>query len=763
MAWSVLQSNSVQPSGISQTNAVAYTSNVTSGTKLIAYVQINADVAQDISYVQDGAGNQFTRLAGASYTADNIYASMWSLDTPSGDAGTKPTITAGVNSNNGFITILIEEVSGLLPGTSPLDGTAGTNSGSGTTTSASYGSTAANEFLVTFMTNSYSGSAWSSVPSGYALDSNSVDNGTYGSLAVAYKNSTGGTESDNWSLSTSTAWTEVFAAFKLAGGGPSAGPAFRPAVQAIRAKLPQPQAYRAGLVYGSAAKPGTTENSLGTGRISFCWGAPVQNPGAGPVFRQAVHSARAVIPQVFSKGRVSSNPGAPLGNPGTGPVFRAAVKPARAPVPQSFSKGRASGNPGAAARNPSAGPAVYAPEGPARSRTAPPFSKGRANGNAGAPARNPLAGPVFYPAVRPVRAPVPQVFSRGRIASSAGAPLQNPSHGPAFRQATAPARIRPSLPPRGRVASNAGGPVRNPPPAILGPPFYPLRFPARARIPENAPRGRVSSSPGAPLRNPSQGPAFPGWHGPVRQRLPQLGRTGRRDAFSTGAPVVNPVTGPAFRQAVRPVRAPVPQVFSRGRAYGSPGAPVRNPAAGPVVYAPQGPARIRTVPPFSKGRAGSNPGTPARNPGQGPAVTALRGPVQSRVPLPPRGRASGNLGIPVASPAKPAPLYPLHGPVAARRPLPLRGRVITGSQGAPVRNPSAGPPAYLLHGPVLARIPGPFRKGSAQSTTAKIVPVPVHQIEVRLDLPFTRWPLGQPRTRWLFPEPGYARWNTGDP
>ena len=44
-------------------------------------------------------------------------------------------------------------------------------------------------------------------------------------------------------------------------------------------------------------------------------GAAVHNPQAGPVFRQAVHPIRSVIPQNAPRGRTNSNPGGPIFNP----------------------------------------------------------------------------------------------------------------------------------------------------------------------------------------------------------------------------------------------------------------------------------------------------------------------------------------------------------------------------------------------------------------------------------------------------------------
>src|SRR5580704_16424705 len=129
MAWSVLQSASTAATGNSGTQSATFTTaNLSSGTKLIAAVACSAN-GLTVSSVKDGAGNSFTSLATVSFNnaASNGQLSLWAIDTPAGDAGTKPTITATLTASTTETSLLIQEVSGLLAGNTAamLDGTAG--------------------------------------------------------------------------------------------------------------------------------------------------------------------------------------------------------------------------------------------------------------------------------------------------------------------------------------------------------------------------------------------------------------------------------------------------------------------------------------------------------------------------------------------------------------------------------------------------------------------------------------------------------------
>lgn len=158
-------------------------------------------------------------------------------------------------------------------------------------------------------------------------------------------------------------------------------PVFHGASQPARARLTREQQAPPGLVYSRQA------SSWSSGRISASYGAPLQNPGPGPVFRQATSPARARTP-LPPRGRTASGPGAPLANPVPGPVFTQAPRPARIR------------------------PAL------------PP--RGRTGSNRGAPVVNPAKGPAFRQAVSAIRTRVPQDAPRGRTGSNRGGPVVAP-------------------------------------------------------------------------------------------------------------------------------------------------------------------------------------------------------------------------------------------------------------------------------------------------------------------------------------------------
>lgn len=234
MAWSWLQSagaNSGTPSV-----SVTMPSNCTSGTKLLAYVASGTNPTDSVLSVADGSGNQFTKQASTGLSGvGNGHLDIWTMDTPAGDVGTKPVITANVTASSGnTVSLLVQEVSGLLTGTSPLDGTWGTVDGTGGTSTGSptYSSTASSEYLVTVYGDNGGPATWSSV-SGWTTDPNGVNSNGNDDIAVAYKNSTGGAETGGgWTLTSSgQQWAVAMVAFKLG----SATPATASPVQVITA------------------------------------------------------------------------------------------------------------------------------------------------------------------------------------------------------------------------------------------------------------------------------------------------------------------------------------------------------------------------------------------------------------------------------------------------------------------------------------------------------------------------------------------------
>jgi hypothetical protein len=515
---------------------------------------------------------------------------------------------------------------------------------------------------------------------------------------------------------------------------PQRGPPFYPAVQAVRARLPQ-QPFLKGRSSGNA-------------------GAPLRNPQPGPVFRPAVQASRARLPlQPLLRGRAAGNPGvlAAVSHPAP---FRQATQPVQARIPRNAPRGRIWSSAGAPVQNPNIIAVYGAIPGPVRGSlpvvlrgrvtsaagkfaltiTPAPFfplthpvqarqplpPRGRIYRNAGAPVRNPQQGPAFIQAVRPARAPVPQTFSKGRVSANPGGPVQNPHAGPAFRQATSPARPRvPQNAPRGRTASNPGGPVFQ---SQAGPVFRQATQPARARIPQNGPRGRVSANPGAPVRNPQSGVRVVP-RGYAQARIPLVGPNQYGRAATMVALPVQPAAVPVVTQSAQALRARLPVPLLKGRASGSAGAPVRNPQAGPAFRQATAPVRARLpLEPVLKGRVGSNAGGPVQNPvppSSGPVFFPFRQPVRIRPSLPPRGRIASNAGGPVRNPVISAgpPIAPrsfIRGQLALPGPNSY-GRAAT-MVALPVQPVTAVTAAFRPQRLVRARLPFPVLKGRVASS-----------------------------------------------
>ena len=231
MSWSVLQSACSGPvAGGPASVASTYGSNLTSGSKLIAICGVNVGFASSAvpTAVKDANSNAFTQIAATpstNLTTYNPSVSAWVLDTPSGDAGTKPAITATLPGGIDSAWILIHEVSGLAAGTTAsVDGTPAAPNEQAAAASMpqpSYSSTAANELL--YSLGAQAGWNATLAISGYTLDSNSPQPGSSCQGQVAYANSTGGAESGTWTTSYAGAEYTAFVvlAFKLAGAGPS--------------------------------------------------------------------------------------------------------------------------------------------------------------------------------------------------------------------------------------------------------------------------------------------------------------------------------------------------------------------------------------------------------------------------------------------------------------------------------------------------------------------------------------------------------------
>lgn len=234
MSWSVLQSNGVTYHGVAGPYTCQYASNVQSGTKLICV--ISAELGTP-SAVQDGSGNSLTLLSSVTFAASGGGTpattgtlTFWAMDTPAGDVGTRPVLTATFTASQ-FLVMTIQEVSGLLAGntTAMLDGTPGTSSGAGTGAAVSagaYTSSAASEYLVAIygddsnVTNSTITAVTGSTT--YTIDAGSQQNNGSANDTLAYGNSTNGSETASFATTTNSGdnYATILVAFKLGAAAP---------------------------------------------------------------------------------------------------------------------------------------------------------------------------------------------------------------------------------------------------------------------------------------------------------------------------------------------------------------------------------------------------------------------------------------------------------------------------------------------------------------------------------------------------------------
>jgi hypothetical protein len=228
MAWSRLQS-AIAPTHFGtgmESNPVTLGSACTSGSVLLAYVVGHEGSAQSGSCVsvKDGSGNSFSKLAEVTSPADGtsakVFASVWVLATPAGDVGTTPTFTATPNALGTFAGgILVQEISGITVNT---DGTIASASGTTSPTGTpAYSTAAANEYLLNYYADTGDADTWTA-PAGWTLDPNNSNSSNAGQ-AVAYKNSTGGSETGSWSYAPAgSSWVQFIVAFQLPAPPPAA-------------------------------------------------------------------------------------------------------------------------------------------------------------------------------------------------------------------------------------------------------------------------------------------------------------------------------------------------------------------------------------------------------------------------------------------------------------------------------------------------------------------------------------------------------------
>jgi hypothetical protein len=337
VAWSVLQSNSAINAGSGNAAVTFTTANLSAGTKIIVWVEVSASTSPQtaVTAVKDGALNAWTQLRVASNNSSGAIF-LFALDTPAGDVGTKPTITATINANFGA-AILVQEVSGLLAGNTSamLDGTPGI--ATGTTSPATTGAlttAAASEFL-TAGYGDPGDSITVTTPGGWTADGKNVGPSTQQDLSVYYKNSTGAAESASLTLSGTAVdgWNTILAAFKLAATASGGLPAVRPGktwLQRFRHKQVMPFAAlpaAAAVIPAVPQRPVIIPRPPARARIGprglcaagVAVAAAVTVPAAAPPRPPAPHRlppARAHIgPQGRSGAGIASSIVTPLGSP----------------------------------------------------------------------------------------------------------------------------------------------------------------------------------------------------------------------------------------------------------------------------------------------------------------------------------------------------------------------------------------------------------------------------------------------------------------
>ena len=213
-----------------------YPNNVVSGSTLIAAISIGVGSTETITSVVDDLGNNFFKILETPFNVAGL-VSLWVLNTPVGQVGHKPTITANKSGSGYGETVLIEEVSNLATGTTVAalcDGTPAYNqstSATTTVTSVAYSSSVTGEYTISVYGDDGNSNHGIGAPSGWTKDPSSAGSGDVippgigcpNSVGIAYKSSTGGSESPNaWTISNIEDWNQIVVAFQGSGGG---GPA----------------------------------------------------------------------------------------------------------------------------------------------------------------------------------------------------------------------------------------------------------------------------------------------------------------------------------------------------------------------------------------------------------------------------------------------------------------------------------------------------------------------------------------------------------
>lgn len=210
MAWARVGSGQMQ--NISG-SSLSY--SPVNGNLVIAVLAVSGS-APTITSLKDNHAVALTEIASVTYTLAGAFGQMAAFAYLA--TGTPTSFVTAFTGAGNVGNLTLVEFSGV---TATLDGTAATHeyNGSGSTGQPTYSSTAANELLVSFMGDDGNGATYTG-PSGWTTDTNSYLAGTADTnTGVAWKNSTGGSETGAAYTASSTAdGGIILVAFQLPGG-----------------------------------------------------------------------------------------------------------------------------------------------------------------------------------------------------------------------------------------------------------------------------------------------------------------------------------------------------------------------------------------------------------------------------------------------------------------------------------------------------------------------------------------------------------------
>jgi hypothetical protein len=297
-------------SALSSATATFTTANISAGSKIIVAVACASSPAVTCTGVADAAANAWTKIATKALPAFGE-VTLWALDAPAVDVGTKPAITATITAPGGIV-VIAQEVPGLLAGntTAMCDGTPALGGGTGGTSTGSpaYSTAAAGEYLVSIYGDDGSAATWTA-PSGYTGDPNGVNTSTIDDLQIAWKNSTGGSETSSYTITSSgQGWSQIVVAFKLAAGGAAAPASFpirprrskglrhyRPAVRRpVETEVGAPSSFSSSAVLSGSGALGGAE-TLGI-QASMSGSGTLTGAALPPFLTQILGSGQALYP-----------------------------------------------------------------------------------------------------------------------------------------------------------------------------------------------------------------------------------------------------------------------------------------------------------------------------------------------------------------------------------------------------------------------------------------------------------------------------------